>query len=51
MAKSKNFEFDGGAATFLGTSVLAFFDYSLHTGYCISLCLSAKAEMESKAHL
>tara|TARA_Y100000590_G_scaffold425335_1_gene533212 strand:+ start:94 stop:408 length:315 start_codon:yes stop_codon:yes gene_type:complete len=44
MSKSKNFIFDGGAATYIGTGILAFFitTFTFGLGYPWALCLFQK---------
>lgn len=48
MAKSKNFEFDGGAATYLGTSILAFLITVLTLGIAYPYALVLKQRWKAK---
>ena len=50
MIKSKNFEFDGGAATYLGTSILALFVTVLTLGiaYPYALVLRQRQRWQAK---
>ena len=48
MAKSKNFVFDGGAATYLGTSILAFLITVLTLGIAYPYALVLKQRWKAK---
>ena len=48
MAKSKNFVFDGGAATYLGTSILAFLITVLSLGIAYPYALVLKQRCKAK---
>ena len=48
MAKSKNFEFDGGAATYLGTSILAFLITILTLGIAYPYALVLQQRWKAK---
>jgi uncharacterized membrane protein YjgN (DUF898 family) len=48
MAKSKNFEFDGGAGTYLGTSILAFLITIFTLGICFPFAVVLMQRWKAK---